>query len=181
MKFEDVVKKVKANLKKADAGKVGDHVAVQFDITGEGEGAFYVEVKDGAIEVEPFEYMDHDIKVTASADDILMITSGKISYTELLSDGRAYGDGIKASKMDALEFKAAAAKKPAAKKPAAKKAAAKKPAAKKTAAKKPAAKKPAAKKTVAKKTTAAAAKKTTAAKKPAAKKTTAAKKPAAKK
>ena len=94
MKYEDVVKKVKANLKKADAGKVGEHVAVQFDITGEGEGAFYVEVKDGAIEVEPYEYKENDIKVTASADDILLITSGKISYTELLSDGRAYGDGI---------------------------------------------------------------------------------------
>ena len=170
MKYEDVVKKVKANLKKADAGRVGEHVAVQFDITGEGEGAFYVEVKDGAIAVEPYEYKENDIKVTASADDILLITSGKISYTELLSDGRAYGDGIKASKLDAIAFKEAAAKKTAAKKPAAKKTAAKKPAAKKPAAKKATtAKKPAAKK-------AAPAKKTTAAKKPAAKKAPAAKK-----
>ncbi len=159
MNFEEVVKKAKANLKKADAGKVGEHVAVQFDITGEGEGAFYMEVKDGAIEVEPFEYYENDIKVSASAEDILAITSGKVSYTELLSDGRASGDGIKASKLDAMEFKAAAAK------PAAKKAAAKKPAAK------PAAKKPAAKKAAAKKP---AVKKTATAKKPAAK--TAAKK-----
>ncbi len=159
MNFEEVVKKAKANLKKADAGKVGEHVAVQFDITGEGEGAFYMEVKDGAIEVEPFEYYENDIKVSASAEDILAITSGKVSYTELLSDGRASGDGIKASKLDAMEFKATAAK------PAAKKAAAKKPAAK------PVAKKPAAKKAAAKKP---AVKKTATAKKPAAK--TAAKK-----
>ena len=75
MKFEEVVKKAKANLKKADAGKVGDHVAVQFDITGEGEGAFYAEVKDGVIDVQPYEYKDNDIKVTASAEDILAITA----------------------------------------------------------------------------------------------------------
>ena len=175
MKFEEVVKKAKANLKKADAGKVGDHVAVQFDITGEGEGAFYAEVKDGVIDVQPYEYKDNDIKVTASADDILAITAGEVSYTELLSDGRASGDGMKASKIDKLEYKVKAgmvAKKPAAKKPAAKKPAAKKPAAKKPAT----AKKPAAKKTAAAKKP-AAAKKTTAAKKPAAaKKTAAAKK-----
>ncbi len=175
MKFEEVVKKAKANLKKADAGKVGDHVAVQFDITGEGEGAFYAEVKDGVIDVQPYEYKDNDIKVTASAEDILAITAGEVSYTELLSDGRASGDGMKASKIDKLEYKVKAgmvAKKPAAKKPAAKKPAAKKPAAKKSAT----AKKPAAKKTVAAKKP-AAAKKTTAAKKPAAaKKTAAAKK-----
>ncbi|MBQ7463245.1 MAG: SCP2 sterol-binding domain-containing protein [Lachnospiraceae bacterium] len=175
MKFEEVVKKAKANLKKADAGKVGDHVAVQFDITGEGEGAFYAEVKDGVIDVQPYEYKDNDIKVTASAEDILAITAGEVSYTELLSDGRASGDGVKASKIDKLEYKVKAgmvAKKPAAKKPAAKKPAAKKPAAKKPAT----AKKPAAKKTAAAKKP-AAAKKTTAAKKPAAaKKTAAAKK-----
>ena len=149
MNYEEVVKKVKANLKKADAGKIGENIAVQYDVTGEGEGALYMEIKDGKIVVEPFEYIDHDIKVTASADDVLALTSGKIKYTDMLSDGRAYGDGIKASKLDELEFKAAAEKKPAEKKPAAaKKPAAKKPAtAKKPAAKKaPAAKKPAAKK-----------------------------------
>ncbi len=170
MTYEEVVKKVKANLKKADAGKVGEHVAVQFDITGEGEGAFYMEVKDGAVEVEPFEYYENDIKVSASAEDVIAITSGKISYTELLSDGRASGDGIKASKLDAMEFKAAAAKKAPAKKAPAKKAPAKKAAT---------AKKPAA--ATAKKPAATAAKKpAAAAKKPAAKKPVA-KKPAAKK
>ncbi len=154
MNYEEVVKKVKANLKKADAGKVSEHVAVQFDVTGEGEGALYMEIESGKIKVEPYEYIDHDIKVTASAEDVLAVTSGKIKYTEMLSDGRASGDGLKASKLDELEFKAAAAKKPAAKKasPAKKTTAAKKPAAKKTStAKKPAAKKTAAKKPAAKK------------------------------
>ncbi len=155
MNYEEVVKKVKANLKKADAGKVGEHVAVQFDVVGDGEGALYMEIENGKISVEPYEYLDHDIKVTASAEDVFDVTSGKIKFSDMLSDGRASGDGIKASKLDGMEFKAAApAKKPAAKKtstaakkPAAKKPAVKKPAVKKAApAKKPAAKKPAAKK-----------------------------------
>ena len=118
MTFDEILTKVRTIAQKVDASGMG-FLAVQVNLTGDNGGVFYVEVKDGAIAVEPYEYKENDIKVTASADDILLITSGKISYTELLSDGRAYGDGIKASKLDAIAFKEAAAKKTAAKKPAA--------------------------------------------------------------
>ena len=33
---------------------------MEFEIEGEAEGAFYVELLDGKVDVEPFEYYDRD-------------------------------------------------------------------------------------------------------------------------
>ena len=61
-----------------DASGINDHLAVQYNITGEGEGAFYMEVKDGQIDVQPYDYRDRDILVTADAQTILDMMSGKL-------------------------------------------------------------------------------------------------------
>ena len=45
---------------KADVSGIGEHLAFQFDITGEGQGTFYAEVKEGKLYVEPYEYYDRD-------------------------------------------------------------------------------------------------------------------------
>ena len=61
MSFEEMFSKAKDLLAKADASGIREHLAYQFNITGEAHGIFYVEVKDGAIFVEPYEYYDRDI------------------------------------------------------------------------------------------------------------------------
>ena len=156
MTYEEIVAKVKKNYQSSRPAKAEDHLAVQFDITGEGEGAFYVEVADGKINVEPYEYYEHDIKVVGSAEALLEITSGKTDIVNANLTGKVYAEGdlekseilsglVKAAAKKTVQKEAAATKKTAAKKPAVKKTVAKKPAVKKTAAKKPAAKKPAVK------------------------------------
>ena len=97
MSYEEIVKKAKQAAKKLDVKAIEEHIAVQFDIVGDGEGAFYVEVKDGAVSVEPYEYYDNDGKVTASADVILALLSGKLSAEEALAQGSVSveGDGGK--------------------------------------------------------------------------------------
>ena len=77
MKYEEIVAKVKKAYAKADTSKVDGHLAVQVDVTGEGEGAFYIEVADGKITVAPFEYYDHDFKVLCAAEEIIAIAEGK--------------------------------------------------------------------------------------------------------
>ena len=49
MSYEEVFAKVKEIFMKADVSRVEEHLAFQFNITGEGEGAFYAEVKDGIL------------------------------------------------------------------------------------------------------------------------------------
>ncbi len=76
MTYEEIVGYVQKKAAKADAKKFGA-VAVQIDITGEGEGAFYVEAKDGKFDVQPYEYFDHNAKVVADGSDFIAFLDGK--------------------------------------------------------------------------------------------------------
>ena len=118
MKYEEIVAKVKKALAKADASKVDGHLAVQVDVTGEGEGAFYIEVADGKVTVEPYEYYDHDFKVLCDAEEIIAIAEGKKKLGEEVNAGNAYvsRDVDKVAVFDSIAVKKAAAKKAPAKK-----------------------------------------------------------------
>ena len=48
--YEEIFKKFKNKFAKADVSNVQEHLAYQFNIKGEGEGAFYAEVKDGKLD-----------------------------------------------------------------------------------------------------------------------------------
>ena len=82
MTYEQIVEKVKKALKKVDASGVNGHLAVQVDVYGEGEGAFYIEVKDGKVDVQPYEYFDHDLRIRCTAGEIISIVEGKKKIIE---------------------------------------------------------------------------------------------------
>ena len=157
MTYEELVKMAKESYCTKDASNIKEHVAIQFNVVGEGEGIFYLEIKDGKVYVEPYEYYDRDAIVITSAENLVAMAEGTLGMESAYFSGKikAEGDLGKALLLKTLSPKKQA--KVAAKKAAtAKKAtAAKKPAAeKKTApAKKvaPAKKAPAAKKTTEKK------------------------------
>lgn len=63
-----------------------DHLAIQFNIVGRAEGAFYLEIKDGKIYVEPYEYYDRDALITTSVDVLRDIIEGKTDvYSAFIS------------------------------------------------------------------------------------------------
>ncbi|MDE6744073.1 MAG: SCP2 sterol-binding domain-containing protein, partial [Lachnospiraceae bacterium] len=181
MTYKQIVTSAKKALAKVDVSQA-DQVAIQVDIVGEGEGAFYVEVKDGTLAIEPYEYYDHDAKLIISGKDCVDLFSGKLDAVKAYEAGKITVEGNLDSVLklkDMIPAKAAATKKTTTKKSTAKKTTAKKTTAKKTTAKKTvapkaevkAAAKPAAK-TTEKKTAAKPAAKTAekkAAAKPAAK------------
>ena len=136
MTYEEIVQFIQKNLKKTAAKKIEKHIAVEFDIYGEGEGAFYVELNDGAITVEPYEYYDRDAKVYITAEELVKIVNGEKTPEESFAEGILMIEGD----IDAAQELIKLVKAPA-KKTAAPKTAAKKPAAKKTPAKKETAKK----------------------------------------
>ena len=78
MTYEELVTTIKEAAAKADASKIQDHSAFQFNVEGEAAGAFYLEITGGEIKVEPYEYYDRDVLVTASADNIIKIMNGKL-------------------------------------------------------------------------------------------------------
>ena len=145
MTYEEVVAKVREAVKDLDLTGAPEHAAFQFNITGEGEGAFYVEVADGKVNVEPYEYFDRDVLVFTSAADLVDILEGRNDIVNANLSGKITAEGD-LSKAEFLKNLGQTKKEPAAKAPAAKKAETKKPAEKKATAKKAPAKKAAAKK-----------------------------------
>ena len=62
-----------------DVSDIGEHLAFQFNIEDEEAGGiFYVEVKDGQLFVEPYEYYDRDAVFIAGPDTFMQIAEGKI-------------------------------------------------------------------------------------------------------
>ena len=92
MTYEKIVDYVQKKFAKLDVSKIGD-VAVQIDVTGEGEGAFYVAVKDGKGAVEPYEYYDHDAKIIADGSDIIAIVDGKLDAVAAFNEGKIRVEG----------------------------------------------------------------------------------------
>lgn len=93
MTYEEVVKEAQRIAAKGDASGIKEHLAVQYNITGEGEGAFYMEVKDGRIDVQPYDYNDRDILVTADARTLLDMMSGKLDIVKAYLTHRITAEG----------------------------------------------------------------------------------------
>ena len=78
MKYADFFAEIKSRFMEADVSDIQEHLAYQFNIVGEAEGIFYVEVKDGKLYVEPYEYFDRDVIFTSSAETLQKIADGKL-------------------------------------------------------------------------------------------------------
>lgn len=98
MKYEELVKTLKDNYEQADASMVKEHIAIQFNVTGESAGAFYLEIADGKIHIEPYEYYDRDVLVTVSEENLLNIFENKLDFVDAFNNGdlQAEGNLIKA-------------------------------------------------------------------------------------
>ena len=70
----------------ADASEVRGHLAVQFYVTGEGEGAFYIEITDGNVEVMPYEYYDRDAIIYIPGPVLFEIIDGKIKFEDAYNE-----------------------------------------------------------------------------------------------
>ena len=133
MLYEELVSFVGENLDKNVAKSVEKHIAVEFNIYGEGEGAFYVEVKDGDIVVEPYEYYDRDAKVYVSGEELMKIVSGEKTPEESFAVGSLMVEGDVDAAQELIKLiKKTPSKKTTVKKSAPKKVATKKETAEKT-------------------------------------------------
>lgn len=88
MSYEEVFYRLKNIFLKADLSKINGHFSFQFNIIGEGEGIFYVEIKDKRIYVEPYEYHDRDAIFIAPANVFFDIAEGRLNAVKAFSLGK---------------------------------------------------------------------------------------------
>ncbi|MCM1333819.1 MAG: SCP2 sterol-binding domain-containing protein [Bacteroides sp.] len=93
MTFNELLEKIRERAAAIDPAGVG-FLAVQVNITDKDEGGvFYVEIKDGAINIEPYDYHDRSCDFTVSQNNFLRIMEGKLDPVVAFSTGRLKVDG----------------------------------------------------------------------------------------
>lgn len=114
MTYEQIVERVRGIYEHgADARDIFEHVALQINIEGEGHGAFYIEIANRQICVEPYEYYDRDAIITITADNIFHILDGEIPFEEAYQKGlfTVQGDIEKARLWSKVRMKKTATRK----------------------------------------------------------------------
>ena len=91
--YEQIVKKVRKTFENADAREVFEHVAIEVDIVGEGAGAFYFEIAQRALTVEPYNYYNNDGRIIATADVILKLAARKLHLRDAWKSGQIKFEG----------------------------------------------------------------------------------------
>lgn len=77
MTYSEYFSSVKSEFMGTDVSDIKDHLAYQFNITGDAAGIFYVEVKDGNLYIEPYEYHDRDALFVGTAELFTAIIKGE--------------------------------------------------------------------------------------------------------
>lgn len=79
MTYTDLFYEIKGKFMGADVSDIQEHLAFEFDIEDEeAGGAFYVEVKDGQLFVEPYEYYDRDAMFICTPEVLIKIADGEM-------------------------------------------------------------------------------------------------------
>lgn len=79
MTYADFFYEIKHKFMGTDVSDIHEHLAFQFDIEdSECGGIFYVEVKEGQLFVEPYEYFDRDAKFISNPDTFMKLAEGKM-------------------------------------------------------------------------------------------------------
>lgn len=129
MTYADFFYKIKGKFMEADLSDLHEHfgqehLAFQFNVEDEEAGGiFYVEVKNGELFVEPYEYYDRDAMFTCAPDVLFKIADGELDPIAAFTDKKLKVEGNieKALRLkEIVEMKSGAAQK---EKSAAKKAA----------------------------------------------------------
>lgn len=117
MAFYEAYDKIKGALKNAKGKSVEGHLAIEIVITDEeNAGICYLEVADGTVRVEPYDYFDHHARLIGRSDDLAAVFSGKLNMDTALEQGKLFIEG---DTERALAVKSII-KKPVGRKPAAK-------------------------------------------------------------
>lgn len=80
MTYAEFFYEIKNRFMGTDVSDIKEHLAYQFAIEDEEAGGiFYVEVKEGKLFVEPYEYFDRDAMFISDPDTLMKIAEGKMA------------------------------------------------------------------------------------------------------
>lgn len=88
MTYEKLVETVRNKFSDTDVSSVSGTLAYQFNIVGKVQGIFYVEIKDGKVNVEPYEYYDRNAILIINATNLINLINGKLDPVVAFTTGK---------------------------------------------------------------------------------------------
>lgn len=94
MTYAEFFYEIKGKFTGADVSDIHEHLAFQFNIEDqEAGGAFYVEVKEGQLFVEPYEYYDRDAMFICAPDVLIKIADGELDPVAAFTEQKLRVEG----------------------------------------------------------------------------------------
>ena len=92
MTRQDIINEIKEKTANFDASSYNGFLAVQVTLRDLNE-PFYVEIKDGKLSVEPYEYYDRQANLIISTDDFQKMINGNLNSVFAFTTGKLKIDG----------------------------------------------------------------------------------------
>lgn len=92
MNVAEIIKEVKQKAAGFDAGGYNGFLAVQVVLT-DLAAVFYVEIKEGRLAIEPYEYHDRQAVLSISSDNFIKLINNKLSPVIAFTTGQLKVDG----------------------------------------------------------------------------------------
>ena len=92
MTVNEVIQEVKAKTASFDGSAYHGFLAVQITLKDLGE-VFYVEIRDGKLSIEPYEYNDRQANMIVSSSDFIKIINKKLNPVVAFTTGKLKIDG----------------------------------------------------------------------------------------
>ena len=103
MTYESIVAAVRKKLSKADVSSIPGTLAFQVDVEGKAEGIFYIEIKDGQLHVEPYDYHDRNARLIINGTNLKLV-NGKLDPVLAFTTGKLKVDGDTNAAMELIRF-----------------------------------------------------------------------------
>ena len=104
MTYESIVAAVRKKLSKADVSSIPGTLAFQVDVEGKAEGISYIEIKDGQLHVEPYDYHDRNARLIINGTNLMKLVNGKLDPVLAFTTGKLKVDGDTNAAMELIRF-----------------------------------------------------------------------------
>lgn len=104
MTYESVVLAARKKFLNADVSSVQGTIAFQINLIGKVEGIFYIEIKDGKVNVEPYEYYDRNAIITMNATNFTKLINGKLDPVVAFTTGKLKVEGDVNCALELIKF-----------------------------------------------------------------------------
>ena len=105
MTYESIVEAARNKFSDVNVSYVQGTMAFQINIEGKAaSGIFYIEIKDGKVNVEPYEYYDRNAIITMNGTNFIKLINGKLDPVVAFTTGKLKVDGDVNAALEMIKF-----------------------------------------------------------------------------